>query len=146
VTTTPFLARLCAWELDATGSGGWVRIGGVRDGEHSPKTTTADTTTDADNGRDNHQVASRGDEFTLKCKRLEDTANGDRDPGQEAVEAWGRGIGADSIKPFRITTPGGIVHSFNASVEVKLFGGSLNDSSDWECKITVAGDIDVAGP
>lgn len=121
----------------------WTQIKGLESPvEHSPSTTRADTFDQDSNGREEHVVVRRGDQFTLKGFRLQDEANGDRDPGQEAVETLAQAKGLASLGQFQIKAPGettGIV--FKASAQVKLYGGGSNDMVPWEAELAVSGDI-----
>jgi hypothetical protein len=119
----------------------WVPVVGINNLAHAPTTNRADTRHFGDGGRLKHWVASRGDTFTLTGLRQEDHDTGDRDPGQEAVEVWANQMGPDSIKQFRITTPGGNTLAFNASAEVTRFGGGNDDPSAWTVVVEVDGPI-----
>lgn len=147
MTVTEILARDHGqWDIntgtDATPT--WVPIGGVNSWSHSPTGNDADTTTFDDQGRLSHLKASRGDEFTLSGLYQEDPDTGARDPGQEAVETLGAAVGYDSLKQFRLTSPGGIAKTFHASATVTIGGGGNDDPSKWEAKITVSGTITTA--
>lgn len=71
---------------------------------------------------------------TVKC-----AVTGDRDDGQEAVDALCTGIGADSIAQFRKTSPGGTVETFYASAEMGDIGGGDNDTTSWGVTLTISG-------
>ncbi|HLT68571.1 MAG TPA: hypothetical protein VKZ72_00310 [Acidimicrobiales bacterium] len=143
---TEIPARGFKFELNTgtNGSPNWVPIAGIDTFSHTPTTNRADTRHFEDGGRLRHWVASRGDQFTLSGKRQEDPDTGDRDPGQEAVEAWAQEVGPGSIKQFRITSPGGNVLTFEASAEVTLFGGGNDDPASWQVVIEVSGPISAA--
>jgi hypothetical protein len=145
VGVTKFLARdLLIEVLDPASGGDYVEIKGVEGLTHSPSSTLANTTDFASEGRMESLMAERGDEFTLVGFRMEDTVNGDRDPGQEIVEALGDEISVASVGTFRITTPGGLELNFGANVEVTRLGGGHNDPSAWGAKLTVSGAITPA--
>lgn len=140
MTETATLSRMTTIEIDPAKNDTWVPIGGKVDLSYSASATTPDTTNDDTDGAETHQVATRGEEYTVKCKRLEDYDTGARDPGQEAVEALGRQFGADSIGWFRVTSPGGNIERFDASAVVNhIPGGGQGDASDWEAKLKVSG-------
>lgn len=139
ITKVP--ARDFTFEIDTTGAGNWVLINGIDTLTRAPNTVRADTRTFEDGTRHRHWVASRGDQFTLAGMRLEDSVTGDRDPGQEAVETLATQYGPNSIMPFRITSPGGNVLTFNASAEATQFGGGKDDPAAWQAVIEVDGDI-----
>lgn len=122
----------------------WTTVGHINTWSHSPKAKDADTTTFDDNGRDTHMKISRGDEFGLKGLYSEDPANGTRDAGQTACEAWGALVGSASKKQFRITSPGGINKTFMCTATVTIGGGGKDDATDWELALVVAGAITTA--
>lgn len=141
--TTDIPARDFTFELN-TGTVGvpiWTEVTGINTWSHSPQSNDANTTTFDDNGRLAHFKASRGDQFTLAGIYKEDPANGDRDPGQEAVEAWGAAVGSASKKQFRITSPGGTIKTFLATSTVTSGGGANDDPTAWSAQVTVSGAI-----
>lgn len=143
MAVTECLARGFDFELN-TGTIGdpvWTEVGNINTWSHSPVSNDADTTTFSDEGRMTHMKASRGDEFTISGLYLEDPDSGDRDPGQEACEAWANEVGPDSVKQFRITSPGGNVRTFLATATVTNGGGGNDDPNKWECAMKVTGTI-----
>lgn len=140
MAVTKFLARDITIEVEDSPSV-FIAIGGIESLTHSPSSEQADTTDFDSNGRAEHFIAQRGDEWTLSGYAKEDVATGDRDPGQEVVETLARQVGPDaSLGTFRITSPGGNVLDFQASAEVTLSGGAHNDPAAWSAKLTVSGD------
>lgn len=141
---TKVLARDFEFEVN-TGTEGapvWVEVKGIDSWSHSPSTERADTTTFDSDGDPEHLVAAIGDSFTMTGKYIEDVSNGDRDPGQEAVEAWGRLKGPASLKQFRITSPAGtVIGPFYCSASVTLGGGGNNDANKWEFAVEVSGGL-----
>ena len=115
-------------------------IGGLNSLTHAPATARADTTSFDSNGRDEHLPASRGETWTLSGFTLEDVGDGDRDPGQAAVESLALLVGPAGIGWFTITSPGGNTIRFQASAEVTLAGGGHNDAAAWQAVITVSGE------
>jgi hypothetical protein len=67
--------------------------------------------------------------------------SGDRDEGQEAVDALCTKIGSDSIAQFRKTSPGGTVETFYASAEMADVGGGNNDTTSWGVTLTISGKV-----
>lgn len=118
----------------------WLNIGGLNSLSHAPSTSRADTSSFDSNGRDEHLVASRGETWTLAGFSLEDVGTGDRDPGQEAVEALGKLVGPAGLGWFQITSPGGNTIRFQASVEVTLGGGGHNDAASWQAVLQMNGE------
>jgi hypothetical protein len=99
-------------------------------------------TTDFDNdGRPEHVVSQRSNELSIEGFYLEDAATKGRDPGQQAVEAAGNAIGLTSLYPIRVTSPGGTIKTFQASVTVGDVGGGNNDATSWGATFTVSGAI-----
>lgn len=120
----------------------FVEILGLQDGPaHKPSSKGKDVATYQSGGREDERIVSRGDKFTLKGERLEDPGNGDRDPGQEAVEAAAALMGYASAKQYRLTSPGGVTLTFEATAEVTQFGGGKEDFSEWSVDLTVCGSI-----
>ena len=69
--------------------------------------------------------------------------SGDRDTGQELLEAVNDELAADSLENFRLTSPGSTVYSFSASVETGDVGGGNNDPTSFSFTLTVDSDITV---
>jgi len=143
MAVTKCLARGFIFEIN-TVSTTFVRIKGINQWGHSPADNDADTTDFDDAGAMSHLKASHGDEFTLTGFYLEDPDDGSRDPGQEAVEALSVEVGPDSLKGFRITSPGGVVKTFTASAKTTVGGGGTDDPASWECTLKVSGLVVVA--
>jgi hypothetical protein len=153
---TKFLARDLAIAISTgvgvdtiagTADDTWTDIGGLNSLTHAPSTSRADTTSFDSNGRDEHLPASRGETWTLAGFTLEDVADGDRDPGQTAVEALAKLVGPAGLGYFKVTSPGGNVIIFQASAEATLAGGGHNDASTWQAVLTVNGEPDyIAAP
>jgi hypothetical protein len=119
----------------------WVEILGLQDGPaHKPSSKTKDVATYASAGREDERVVTRGDKFALKGERLE-SSTGTRDPGQEAVEAAGDLMGYASAKQYRLTSPGGVTLTFEATAEVTQFGGGKEEFAEWSVDLTVCGTI-----
>lgn len=118
----------------------WTPIGGLNSLTFdSEKTDTDDTDFDSD-GWAEHKVAQRANSISLEGFYKEDPATGDRDAGQEALLALADAIGYDSLKPFRVTTPGGNVTIYQVSAKVDApAGGGLNDNSGFNAELTVSG-------
>lgn len=116
----------------------YVDIGYLTSIEHNPSTDKADMTTFSSAGRKEHLVVLRGDSFTIQGK------TNFSDAGQAAVNTLGNATGSTSLKKFRVTVPGGVgspTYTFDASAEVKLFGGGTTDGSNWSATIEVSGAI-----
>lgn len=142
MAVTKFLARDLTIEIASSGSGGsYLPIKGLNSLTHSPTSTDADTTDFESDGVSEHMKAERGESWTLAGFSLEDVLNGDRDPGQLAVEALAQQVGLASLGNFRLTSPGGNVATFAASAEVTKGGGGNNDPASWQAVIRVSGEV-----
>lgn len=142
MAVTKFLARDLDIAILVGGSGGAtpVDIKGLNSLTHSPSSTDAETTDFDSEGRSEHMKAERGEQWTLAGFKLEDVLTGDPDPGQAAVEALANAVGLDSLGQFQITSPGGNIATFYASVEVTRPGGGNNDAATWQAVLRVSGE------
>lgn len=149
MAVTRFLARDLTIEISTapgadtiagTTDDTWVPILGLNTLSHSPSTNRADAGGFDSNGRAKHLVTERGDTWTLAGHALEDTANGDRDPGQEAVETKAKLTGPSAMAFYRITSPGGNYIIFQGSAELSHPGGGHNDIASWSTTIEVDGE------
>lgn len=118
----------------------WTPIGGLTSLTFSDeKTDVEDTDFDSD-GWAEHKVAQRAKSISLEGFYKEDPVTGARDAGQEALIALGDAVGYDSLKSFRVTTPGGNVTVYQVSAKVDApAGGGLNDNSGFTAELTVSG-------
>lgn len=126
----------------------WTAIGGITSFSISTTKNDIDTRDFDSGGWLEHIVGSRGKSFTIEGSREEDPDTGDRDAGQEAVEALGDEMGADAIGQFQITSPGGTTYTFDCSVDVTPFGGGLDAKAAWSVAMTMTGPwtVAAAGP
>lgn len=143
---TKFLARDLTIEINtgSIGSPVWTAIKGLNTLTHAPSSTDAETTDFDSNGAAEHMKAERGETWTLAGFSLEDVTTGDRDPGQQAVEALALTVGLASLGNFRITSPGGNTATFMASAEVTRAGGGNNDPATWQAVVRVSGTVTYA--
>lgn len=116
-------------------------IGGLNTLTFSNDKEDVDTTDFDNDGRPEHQVAQRSNELSVEGFYLEDATTKARDAGQELVETAGQAIGASSLYPIRLTSPGGTVKTFEASVNVGDVGGGNNDATSWGATFTISGGI-----
>lgn len=118
----------------------WTPIGGLTSLTFdSDKTDVDDTDFDSD-GWAEHKVVQRARSIAAEGFYKEDPATGARDAGQEALLALADAIGYDSLKPFRVTTPGGNVTTYQVSAKVNApGGGGLNANSGMAIELTVSG-------
>lgn len=139
---TKILARDWVFEFN-TGTDAvptWVEIKGINSFSVDNSKNDADTTDFDSGGWAEHLVASRGMVVTLEGFRLEDSSDGTRDPGQEAVEGLADNIGPSSVGSFRIyydlSNKG---KSFKATANVTGPGGGNDDAAAWAVELTVTG-------
>lgn len=118
----------------------WTPIGGLNSLTFSTeKTDTDDTDFDSD-GYAEHKVAQRASSITAEGFYKEDPVTGARDAGQEALLALADAVGYDSLKPFRVTTPGGNITVYQVSARVDApAGGGLNDNAGFSAELVVSG-------
>lgn len=119
----------------------WTQIKGLNSKTHADASTDAETTGDDSQGANEHMVAERSESWTLAGFKLLDTANGDEDPGQAAVETLAKGVGAASLGWFQITYPGGAKERFQASAKFTKPGGGHNDPGTWSVVLRVSGPV-----
>lgn len=117
----------------------WTQIKGLNSSSHSDASSDADTTGFDSDGANEHMVAERGESWTLAGHKLIDSATGDLDPGQEAVEDLATEVGPDSLGFFKIEYPGGATEIFKASAKVTKPGGGHNDTATWQAVLRVSG-------
>lgn len=117
----------------------WTQIKGLNSKTHADASADAETTGDDSDGANEHMVAERGESWTLAGHKLIDTATGDLDPGQEAVEDLAREVGPASLGYFKIEYPGGSTEIFQASAKVTKPGGGHNDPATWQAVLRVSG-------
>ena len=128
------------WIFNVSSDGGttWVPILGLKTftlGESSTKTDTTDYEAD---GEETHEVMSRTGSLKLEGFFLEDST-GARDPGQAAVEAFGRAVGSASIGDFKATSPSGKLYTFSGSVDIGDEGGDNNAKTSFSATISRSG-------
>jgi hypothetical protein len=117
----------------------WTPIGGLTSLTFDSDKTDADTTDFDSDGWAEHMVLQRSRSISLEGFYKEDTATGAQDPGQEALITLSEAIGVDSLKPFRVTTPGGNVTTYMVSADAKNGGGGLNDPAGFTADLAVSG-------
>lgn len=117
----------------------WVEVGGITSIGFDHESQEVDTTDFDSAGTSEHEVMERGRTYTLEGHFLEDPATGARDTGQARVETLGAQVGAASVDSFRITSPGGTVESFAASVRLGSKGGGNNDKTSWAATLKRSG-------
>ena len=119
----------------------WLEIKGVNSITTNSTKNDANTTTFDTDGWLEHITASRGFSFGLGGLRLEDPETGARDPGQEFVEELAFLFTYEAFAPFRITSPGGEVWTFEGSVDNQPLGGGNDDPNAWNVTVNVNGAV-----
>lgn len=117
----------------------FVQIKGLNSRTHSDSSVDAETTGDDSDGLNEHMVAERGESWTIAGHKLLDTATGDQDPGQEAVETLAREVGPASIGYFKVEYPGGAEELFAASAKLTRPSGGHNDPASWSVTLRQSG-------
>lgn len=136
------LARHLVGELNTgtTALPVWTPIGGLTSQTFDTSKKDVDDTDFDSDGWEEHKVASRASSIKLDGFYKEDPVTGARDAGQEALIALADAVGYDSLKPYRVTTPGGNVTVYQVSAKVSApAGGGLNDNSKFSAELTVSG-------
>lgn len=143
---TKILARLWTIEINTgtVATPTWVAIGGVTAFTFDHTKNNVDTTDFDSAGDQEHQVASRVRAISVDGQHKEDTGDGSRDAGQEAVEAANKLFGDAALKQFRLTTPGGTTYTMLGSVNLKSIGGGTDDVTSWGFDLDVSGAITEA--
>jgi hypothetical protein len=118
----------------------WADVtGGINTFKFSNKKKDAETTDFASDGRDESFAASRSTEISAEGYYLEDLSNGDRNAGQELIEAQAELVGVTSLGDFKIVSPAGTLRRFYASVEMVDVGGGNDDPTSWGYTLTISG-------
>lgn len=121
----------------------FIEVGGLTTlnlGQASERTDTTDFDSE---GQEEGRVMQRGRTLGLEGFFKEDPDDGARDAGQAAVESLGQEVGESSVGRFRVTSPGGTVKTFDATVELGDQGGGNNDMTSWAATLTRTG-ADIA--
>jgi hypothetical protein len=117
----------------------WTQIGGINNFVIGRNDEETDTTDFDSGGMEEHHVMQRGKTLGLEGFFKEDPANGDRDAGQEAVEAHAELVGAASLKQYRFTSPGGTGKVAMFSAKIGSVGGGNNDKTSWAVELKRSG-------
>lgn len=124
----------------------WVPVGGINSWSPSPTLNRADTTKFSDQGHQSHLPASLGLSLTFGGFRQVDAANGQRDPGQAAVEELSQKLGPNGLAQFRHSRVGGKVTTFWASAAVTDGGGGNDDPDAWSVELQRSGTPTTSTP
>lgn len=136
------------WKFEVTGllpSGdyslaAWTQVRGISSFSTDPSKTDADTGDFDSEGWDEHLPASRGTSVSLEGHYLHDPATGDRDPGQEFLEALGEEVDVAGLCRFRVYHKlTGKGKEGDASVEAGGPGGGTNDPAAFSAAMRFTG-------
>jgi hypothetical protein len=94
---------------------------------------------DCDSDGADERIVGHAVSFAVTANRLEDPDTGERDSGQAAVEAVQWETGEEARLQFQITSPGGLIWIFTASVECQPFGGDHKSGANWSATLSVKG-------
>ncbi len=136
----PVVVLARGWIAEIYSGAVYVPINGLTEISFSPGVREADITTKDSGDYDEHLIARRTMEVTLKGFRLESSV-GDVDPGQAAVEALAEEVDTASIGQFKLTSPGGTEREFYASARMTALGGPIDEGQIWECTLKQSGDL-----
>lgn len=140
MAVTKINARDWTFEIsDGAATPVFTEIGGINTMTIGREATDTDTTTFDSAGQAEHEVMERGRTLEVEGFFLEDTSDGTRDPGQEAVETLADAVGAESLQDIRITSPGGSTWTHKMSCELGDQGGGNNDKTSWSASFTRSG-------
>ena len=122
----------------------WTQIGGLTSIGIGRNDVDEDTTDFDSGGLEESEIMQRGKTITLSGRFLEDPANGDRDAGQEAVEAHAEAVGAASKDQYRFTSPGGTGKIAFFTAKITEVGGGNNAKTSWGVELKRTGAESVA--
>ena len=131
------LAR--GWSLDVRIEAVWTKVKGISSFAFGSTKIDAETKDFDSEGWDEHIVAGRGRTLNFEGRFLEDPETGDRDPGQEFLEDASDLIGYESLIWFKLTSPGGKIRYFHASVNLQDIGGGNDDPTSWGAELLLSG-------
>jgi hypothetical protein len=143
MAVTKVLARGWKFEVYDTDTLLYVEVTGINTFTFTRGKNDADTTDFDSEGYEEHMAASRNFEITGEGFYKEDLSTGDRDLGQEIMEDYAELVGEDSLRQFRMTSPGGTEKEFNASVNIGDVGGGNDDPTSWGFTLTVSGKLEI---
>jgi len=139
----PIVVLARGWELEIYDAGSWKTVKGLNELSLSPGAREADITTKESGDYDEHLIARRTMEITLKGFKLE-APTGEEDPGQAAVEALAERTGTNSLGQFRLTSPGGKVREFLASARMTDLAGPIDEGQAWGCVLKQSGPVTIS--
>jgi len=140
--TSQIDARDWIFEIGDSAQTTWTTIEGITEWSEDPAANeeTSDDTTFSSRGRYEGAIMQRGASIELTGRFLMD-ADGNRDPGQQAVEDAAELVGTASRVPFRfrhVSQPEWKVWP-EALFSLSGRGGGNNDRTSWGCTVTRSG-------
>jgi hypothetical protein len=121
------------------GSPTWTDVKGLNEVSFDVSSESVDATDFDSPGWTQDRIVSRGKTMSWTGFYLVDPDTGDRDPGQEAVEAAADTITGESghVLQYRLEKAWGGAITFKATVEVKAGGGEAKGLSPWEATLSI---------
>jgi len=117
----------------------WTPLKGLNTFTISSDDSNTDVSTFEDAGYKSNLTVTRGYGFSAEGFVLEDEATGDRDPGQEMVEAKAEEVGQAAFMMVRVTSPGGTKKVYEGSPSLSDIGGGQEDAASWGFELMVNG-------
>jgi hypothetical protein len=140
-------ARDFVLEIDrnygASGGASFISIEGLTELAMKVNTVKADTTDFDADGVAEHLKMETGREFTVAGHYLEDPLTGERPPGQLFIESYAPKVGTAAYGSYKLTSPGGIVRTFIATVDAEFGGGAHNDAAKWGGTLSISGKVTI---
>lgn len=114
-------------------------VGGLETITLSETMKEADITTKSSSGLDEHRKVRTTKELTCNGKFLMDTASGDWDAGQSAVQALAGGLFSNSVSECALIYPDDTSKTFLASAVVDSLGGGFEEGAAFNFKLKITG-------
>lgn len=141
MAVTKVLARDWTVEVD-DGTGTYLTVNSLDQITFAGNKNDTDVTDFDSAGWEEHLVSQRGRTLTLQGNWLEDPSTGTLDAGLQRLLDLNDLVGAAAASSFRMTSPGGNVKTFSATVN---FGqgpdGATNDQGKWQAEVKVSGQV-----
>jgi len=131
------------WTIEVENSAGdsFIEIDGLQTMTWSHSDEQLDTTNMNSNGKAENMIIERSQAVSLEGDWMEDPDDGSRDPGQERVETLGNEVGLSSIGTMKLTSPGGTIYEFDATVSLGEALGGRNEKSSWAATFNISGSV-----
>lgn len=144
MSVTKVSARKWIPQVSTDGGSTWIPVLGITMFSFDRSSTRTDTTDFTADGIETGEVMARSATCKFEGFFMEDLATKARDAGQAAVETFAEAVGAPSVGNYRLTSPGGKLYSFAATVDMDPITGGNNDKAKWGATMTRTGPLTVA--